>query len=253
MFKQSANTLFRFTSKLEYLIEILKDKHISPRYNEEYVDYLKLNEGIKKIAIPMVCFCDIKLKELGNHMKLYNDFGIGLNKEWGIKKGVQPIQYVNEKSVLCKMTSSLINSCLDEENEIKNEDLEYSIIYQLLYMKPLKGNMMRDDGIKKCNFHDEHEWRYIPDINVLTQKGMEGLIVNENKLNQSYYNTYSDTLKTIKESWLEFEYDDIKYIIVKERYLDEIIQSIKFLSLDRDVEVDLISKILVYDRMEVDW
>ena len=55
-----ADTLFSFTTKLEYLTSTIKNKMISPRYCEENIEYLQI-DSIKSIAIPMKCFCDINL------------------------------------------------------------------------------------------------------------------------------------------------------------------------------------------------
>ncbi|WP_182101970.1 hypothetical protein [Niallia taxi] len=59
--KQSANVLFRFMNKLEFLEDIILKKAIIPRYYEEKLDYLQL-DSLEKIAIPMSCFCDCFLQ-----------------------------------------------------------------------------------------------------------------------------------------------------------------------------------------------
>ena len=109
-FKQSANVLFNFMGELRFLREILKTKCISPRYCEEDMRYLKISD-LNSIAFPMKCFCDINLSKLEKHRKLYGDYGIGLTKEWGIKKGVQPVLYLIEHSPLFKK----ISECLNDE------------------------------------------------------------------------------------------------------------------------------------------
>ena len=38
-----ADTLFNFTENLEYLVETLKSKMLSPRYNTENVEYLSID------------------------------------------------------------------------------------------------------------------------------------------------------------------------------------------------------------------
>ena len=86
--KIQADTLFTFTSHLEYLIPIIKLAMISPRYCEEDIRYLKVR-GIKRIAYPMKCFCDINLHRLEEHLMWYGYYGLAFSKEWGMKNKIQ--------------------------------------------------------------------------------------------------------------------------------------------------------------------
>ena len=82
--KQSTNTLFRFFKRPEYLFEALRRRAMIPRSYGENVDYL--NIGFHQIAYPMVCFCDITVHCLGDHMSLYGGYGIAFSKEWGSRE-----------------------------------------------------------------------------------------------------------------------------------------------------------------------
>ena len=68
-YAQSANTLFHFMTKPEYLESILRRKAIIPRYCVETIDYLNIHNGthsFNEAAILQKCFCDIpfhKVKE----------------------------------------------------------------------------------------------------------------------------------------------------------------------------------------------
>ena len=73
---QSANALFNFMKKLEYLKKILERKAIVPRYNLENVSYL--NTDYNSIMLPMVCFCDINLHKVLPHTNIYGEFGLTL-------------------------------------------------------------------------------------------------------------------------------------------------------------------------------
>ena len=95
---QSANTLFHFEKKSEYLFSIIEKMAIVPRYCVEDIDYLDI--GIEEIAYPMLCFCDINLHKIQEHMNFYGQYGIAFSKQWGISRGIQPIQYVNPNSIL---------------------------------------------------------------------------------------------------------------------------------------------------------
>lgn len=71
--KQSANTLFKFMKKIDYLKEIIENSAIIPRYNNEIIEYLKLGV-VNEIAFPMICFCDINLTKLKSHSEIYGSF-----------------------------------------------------------------------------------------------------------------------------------------------------------------------------------
>lgn len=61
-YTQSANSLFHFMNKLDYLKNALKMKALVPRYCEENIEYLNLQNNDKKIEniwILEKCFCDI--------------------------------------------------------------------------------------------------------------------------------------------------------------------------------------------------
>ena len=79
---QSANTLFRFFTKLDYLLGSIEKKALIPRYYGENVDYL--NIGHHQIFYPMICFCDITVHRLEDHMQTYGEYGIAFSKSWGI-------------------------------------------------------------------------------------------------------------------------------------------------------------------------
>lgn len=94
----SANTLFKYTKKLKYLLEILDTLYISPRYLYEDFSFLRIY-GLKEIAIPMICFCDIPISKVGKHVEKFGGYGIGLDKNLLINKyRLQPLNYINYDS-----------------------------------------------------------------------------------------------------------------------------------------------------------
>lgn len=98
--KNSANVLCNYMKKLEFLKLILKNQAIIPRYVIEPLEYWNI-DGLKKIAFPMTCFCDIPFSKVSNHMTLYGRYGIALDKQKILEKfRVQPISYMNPQSPL---------------------------------------------------------------------------------------------------------------------------------------------------------
>ncbi|SFC41814.1 abortive infection system antitoxin AbiGi family protein [Clostridium uliginosum] len=162
--KQSANVLFKFMTDLKYLREILTNKAIIPRYYEESIEYLEVDE-LEKIVFPMVCFCDINVSRLSEHVEYYGKFGIGLNKEWGIKEGVQCINYINANSAIRNDFTHIFAKAYNENVEDNNlEEYNNYLLSNLLFMKPIVGEMFRNGKYDNKNFTDEKEWRYIPKI-----------------------------------------------------------------------------------------
>ena len=108
------DTLFTFTTEFKWLISMLKNKMISPRYCSEDIEYLKI-DGIKKMAYPMRCFCDISLRKLDYHMSWYGNYGIAFEKSWGMQNDIQTVHYLNENSTLRKDISDAFQRILRAE------------------------------------------------------------------------------------------------------------------------------------------
>lgn len=254
--KQSANVLYKFMWRIEYLKEALEHKAIMPRYNEEKVEYLNI-DGIEKLAFPMSCFCDIHLNKLDKHMDNYGYFGIGLSKKWGIASGIQPIKYVNICSKLRKDFSEIFSDIFKMSSEERQKYSHYHnyLLHDLFYMKPMDGEMLTSNkSYEKRNFHDEKEWRFIPDVN---QTDTElPLVIDKEQMNPKSYISYSNGIKQKPELWLSFDIDTIKYIIVPNMNdRDEIIKFIveKNIGKNEYERYTLISKILVFKELGEDW
>ncbi|MEC0091510.1 abortive infection system antitoxin AbiGi family protein [Paenibacillus macquariensis] len=251
--KQSANVLFNFMKKLDYLKMTLLNKALIPRYNLEDISYLKLKD-IKSICFPMKCFCDIHLNKLVHHMENYGDYGIGLHKEWGIDNGIQPINYVNTESDLIKDFAHVFNLALeidDIDDSTRYEKYNNYLLMNLLFMKPLNGNMTTGSENKYMNFHDEREWRFIPN----PRDSEMPLILPQQHLNPDTINMYSNGLTIRENSWLKLDFKHIKYLVVhSEADREELISFIMDkISADKQGRLILCSKILVFKELKEDW
>lgn len=243
---QSANALFNFVNKLDYLIGILEKKAIIPRYCQEDIEYLDLSyngQKIDRISVLQKCFCDIPLHNItqkfsmeikeedkvkideekqrmleeGNtHIGLYGSYGIAFSKEWCVNHNFQPLQYINEKSYIAKQFKELF--CSVSSSEEVSDEIVDDIINRLSYYKPLYGTMPRntDNGQIRVykSFLDECEWRYLPDVKELEKYNMNLIIFDEET--QKMKEHINDNLRKEKYSslWLEYDYDDIKYLFV---------------------------------------
>lgn len=117
-YAQSANTLFHFMKKVEYLEEILEKKAIVPRYCKEDLEYLNIEDGKNSFIEAFVlqkCFCDIPFHKLTENFQLqatgdnylnlseseksrvqnkythpdfYGEYAIAFSKRWGEKNNL---------------------------------------------------------------------------------------------------------------------------------------------------------------------
>ena len=289
----SANSLFNFVSSAEYVIESLQIRALCPRYCTENVRYLNISNGDKRfeeVAVLQKCFCDIPLHEVFNpfpvvltennegltkeqrelipekcsHPELYGEYAIGFSKSWGEKSNLQPIQYLVVGSEPTDEFSKAIEAAIKEED--LPDVIADSISNRICFVKPVRGRMKRraKNGEKYeyeifKNYHDEHEWRFVP----INKAGIDSLIAKTELLKMSgLLNEMSNTIKEerFQQIWLPFCYDDIRYIIVPNNDgRVEIIEAINDLKDDLfddgNVELQkaiLISKILVINEIAKD-
>lgn len=288
---QSANTLFHFMKQRDFLFKAIDNCALFPRYCIEDVEYMglsdSLNKQIKEIAVLQKCFCDIPLHKLtekfdihfeknssisgeelqridendfNTHTKCYGEFAIGFAKSWSVKHGLQPVLYINGESDFLQDFRRVFNHIMnrDDVDDIFVDDL----LARMAFMKPLRGIMKRSvDGrtisLDK-NFHDEKEWRFIPDEEFLRDKNLERVIAKKTiQANLTAINRNIE-MPSYSPIWLKFEYEDIKYIIVpnhteKLALIEHIIDRFgEDIGRDNDKYI-LISKILVLDDIRRDW
>lgn len=253
---QSANVFLHCMRRKKYLKSILLNHAFIPRYNIEDISYLHLKQ-YNKIGIPMVCFCDIFLNRLRPHMKNYGRYGIGLKKDHLINSGLNPVFYINPNSFfyndLSHIEQTTLNQLEDENSVSNNEDMLDYQIFQLMYIKPLSGIMRLHGKNKRMNFHDECEWRYIPDMRYTELPSF--IFDKEILFKETQLNFYNDALAKYKVGWLSFSYDAIKYIIIdKEEDRGEFIDFILHeIDTNQDEKYRMISKIIAYRELEGDF
>jgi hypothetical protein len=301
-YAQSANTLFHFMNKSEYLKSIIINRAIVPRYCMENIEYLNIHIGdisFKEVAILQKCFCDIPFHKLTDNFQLngvgeaykslndeeklnlmknnthpdyYGKYSIAFSKSWGENKNLQPVHYLNENSLYTVEFTNLFDSVLNVDS-IPDEYVS-DILNRLTFIKPIRGIMKRtikrnnseNISIEFCkNFHDEKEWRYVPNPTVLSAAKIERIIANPNILNlRAGIMEINDnlTIEKYRSLWLEYNYDDIRYIIVPDLHsrIDIIntIMDIPDEQFDNQSQVlmqkyILISKILVLEEIRKDW
>lgn len=253
--KIQADTLFTFTTELDHIVAYIKNKMVPPRYCEEDIRYLKIRH-LKKIAYPMKCFCDINLHRIEEHLQWYGYYGLAFTKDWGMQRQIQPIQYINPNSELRKDFTTAFSAAL--KSDVRKEStiqfkMKSFLLHEMMYYKPYEGKMKnRNTGkIEKKCFTDECEWRFIPDV---TRAGFEQVYFDENILNAGGLNDLSNAMSGLQEISLNFDYADLKYIIVKTLSdFDVLAEQIMTWGLDKSGEYQLLSKVIIWDNSKGDF
>ena len=220
----SSKTLFHFTNSAEHLIGILKNEFI-PRFCLEKNSSLRIkNEWpMMDLAFPMVCFCDLPLSNVTEHLNFYGNYGIGMTKEWGLKNGLNPIMYISRESYLNVCISSLIQRA---GMKLSNEAIvEISDFFG--FIKPVKGIMLRGSKEIEKSFYDEREWRFVPDFREIKSlsANFKFRLTEEQFMNGVIKASANQELE--QKVNLSFEPNDIKYLIVAKE--DEIIPTIEMI------------------------
>lgn len=244
-----SKTLFHFTNQ-EGLLGILRTNFHTSFSRERITSG---NGRHWDYWAPMICFCDIPLHLIANHINEYGQYGLGLSREWAIKSKLNPVFYYQENSLLFDELDSMMT--LQHEDitglnktgiAIKStRDIYLKSRYILQYYKPWYGY---DFKIKKekC-FYDEREWRYVP-----IQKDQHESLYNDD---EEFKNKKDEHYAKLLNPILKFEPRDITYIVLEnenKRYdLINIIKDVKDKYSFRDVET-LVSKIITVEQIKND-
>lgn len=300
-YAQSANAVFHFMENPEWLKEILRKRAVIPRYCKEDVRYLDIHSEdmhFQEVLVLQKCFCDIPLHKLtkdfqleevdknsemsgekispkrSTHLDLYGEYGIAFSKHWAEEKKLQPVHYLNGQSQFTRQFSEMIGKLLREDNV--PDAYADEILNRLSFVKPLRGEMERmipyergsqtgeKDVTVHKNFHDEQEWRYVPEIESLSALNLDPIIANPYlKLNKFFVKKLNGNLseERYRPLWLTYNYEDIRYIIVPDSNAQiDIINTICSIPDDKfndhvDIQMQkymLVSKIFVWDKFMED-
>lgn len=148
----SSQSLFRFVREESHLIRILEHCFI-PRFSLEKQMYFN-SRVTEKYAYPMVCFCDIPLSQVKNHVCSYGSFGIGMKRTWGIKHNLTPVHYQPHDYFLNLDAGRFYNStAFFSECKNNNKESFLNKLYHSMLVKPYNYG--------ETIYYNEREWRYI--------------------------------------------------------------------------------------------
>jgi hypothetical protein len=199
-----SHTLFHFTKTGDSVTRILKNG-FWPRYCLEDISWVGFEE-LTFVAFPMVCFCDIPLSRIDEHVSYYGQFGIGLTKDWAIRNGLTPVLYVRHGSELTKTITDLMQEGLNLQG---GRQSKFASLFRRLhaYVKPMEGNVLVGDEPARKEFYQESEWRHIP-----TDKNIDEFLRKEDF--QAEALREAANTKTLEACMLKFVPNDVKYIFV---------------------------------------
>lgn len=273
--KISANSLFNFMRNYNYLEKVINDMAICPRYYPEDIRYLNLKINSKLLEewyIPMTCFCDIPLHQIHFHAEGdvfngndgYGKFSIAFHKKYGIKMGIQPVHYLCDNSLIVTELAKAMNALINRLDGKKDNGSEYTkefLIEYIRLIKPYYGKMKKKDSQNtyidlQKNFHDEHEWRYIPEFEF---GELPLILIEEREISaENLDNTFTESIPFTKKGMLKFNVDDVRYIFVdnldsRNKLINFIRKKRKGKRLSKKEKDILISKIMIYDELKEDW
>jgi len=200
-----SHTLFHFTKSRETLRLILKSG-LWPQYCLEDVGWLGY-ETFDYIAYPMVCFCDIPLARIAEHVRFYGEFGVGLTKQWAESNGLNPVLYIaGENDVTATFREMNVHA-----NRLTGEDQKAAKItmrYLLAHAKPTVGTLVVDGKPVEKEFYQESEWRHVP-----KHQNIEGYLLRSTFDVPDLVEAANARTKELCS--IRFGPKDIKYIFVK--------------------------------------
>ena len=199
----SSNTIIHLTRDRSSLQGILED-NFKIYYCKETI---RLDEEEYQVRVPMVSFCDIPLSEIKSHIEKYGNYGIGLTKEWAVRNGLNPVLYVEPKSLLARSYNVAFTKLVIEAlGEVISEG-QKCFTDVLRYIKNYQGPLSRKETlIEEYRFSDEREWRFVPAPN----EKCEMLMTDER-----YDSDPAAVQASLEPLRLYFEPNDIKYIIIQ--------------------------------------
>lgn len=203
-----SHTLFHFTKNVDFLKDILKNG-FWPRYCLEDARWYSQAGNDFYIAYPIVCFCDIPLSRVDEHVDFYGNYGIGVTREWAESNRLAPILYLRENTEPHEALKQLF---INNINSKFYSNAGFHINTLLANVKPTEGTMRFGEDVVRKEFYQENEWRFsitVPDMSA----GIRPWLSEEEFRNKEVLDGHNAKNKEL--SSLKISPSDIKYLFVK--------------------------------------
>lgn len=251
----SSNTLIHFTNSKEKLKSIFLENFRLGYCKEKHI----IGDQETSAHVPMVSFCDIPLSQIKDHVSKYGNYGIGLTREWGIRNKLNPVLYVEQSSLFSQSFRMAANFFLtkaqqDMETVIRDDDYFNAVNAlgeMLSYVKNYQANLTRkNDTVLEYRFADEREWRFVPP----SQNGVTQIMSDEAFASDAGKAKAKHLIHTYR---LEFEPNDIKYVIIKdESEIREFVEHLRYAKQKKYSSEDidrLTTRILTTEQIKQDF
>jgi hypothetical protein len=199
-----SNSLFHFTKSEEILYQIFKHG-FWPRYCLEDISWQGY-EGFEYVAFPMVCFCDIPIARISEHIDFYGSYGIGLSKNWAEKNNMNPLLYISPGSDLSHTITKTVSLAMKSPQDSKDMSKRHATHF-FAHIKPTSGTIMIDGKPVSKVFYQESEWRYIP-----RQENIPLSLLLEDYNDQE--NLIEKNEETRKNCMVKFLPNDVSFVFV---------------------------------------
>jgi hypothetical protein len=217
-----SQTMFHFTKDLKFLKDILLNG-FWPRYCLEDMEWWNKKESYT--AYPIVCFCDIPLSRIEEHVNFYGRFGIGVKRDWAISNGLSPILYLNDNSQVYSSFRNFFTHSMKNTKLYSNSVNDHNLF--MSHIKPIEGWMDSNGKKVKKEFYQENEWRATIDQ---TDTTVKPFLYQKDYNNQNLLN--SENEKTKKKYSLKVKPQDISYIFVESD--SDIPELVNFIQMEMD-------------------
>ncbi|MFM5119607.1 abortive infection system antitoxin AbiGi family protein [Aeromonas veronii] len=202
-----SHTLFHFTKNIDFLKDILANG-FWPRYCLEDMRWYSGNNT--RSAYPIVCFCDIPLSRVDEHVKFYGNYGIGVTREWARKKQLSPVIYLNEDTHQHQSLKKILLGNLKGNGYYQDAGSDINNI--MSHIKPIEGEMIVNGESILKEFYQENEWRYAIS-GLATELKSKPWLYEVDYKNKTILE--SQNLKSKEYYSLKISPSDIRYIFVK--------------------------------------
>ncbi len=164
MSRVSSGSLFHYTKTLDIIISILENGFYPRCAVEDYSFILtEFEKELARVAIPMVCFCDLPEELQEEHKSKYGNYGLALSKKWGLGHGICPVMYIPNGAT----SITLYNHLFSNYKGIYSKKMQDKDRELCGYLEEALGAMIDFTGFMKqyndndITYYDEREWRYI--------------------------------------------------------------------------------------------